>query len=408
VNTVSDLRRALSDEVTRLQAPPGLEIRVLQQALRDSASAAAPPRTRRRRSEPDDRPRVRRDLSLPSRWIAGFVAMLLAIAVIGGLLVSRGLHPTSQASPRMGLPAHGRIAFTMQFGPSGCGSAGHLCDYGNIFSIEPNGTGLRKLTDLATGLDQDPAWSPTSDRIVFDVQFPVGTGLYEATSSNLFSMDANGGTVHQLTSEPSGIFDAGPVISPDGARIAFERFDLSGNLTGIWLMNADGTNIVRVTATPSSAAGGDQNPDFSPDGTRLVFDRDQTDGGNGTIYIVSLDGKGLTQVTPTSLESTRPRWSPDGSRIVFAARSATNYGNIFVVNSDGTGLIALTHLTFPAYAAWPSWSPDGKMIVYDSYTETDNVALAVMDADGSHPTVIWRRERSTNFFAGTASWGTAP
>jgi Tol biopolymer transport system component len=362
---------------------------------------------------PANEPRMRRVWTLSGQWAIGFVAVLLAIAVVGGLLYSRGalpISPASPASPKSGLPAHGRIAFTMQFGPPGCGSSGHMCDYGNIFSIEPNGTGLRRLTNVATGLDQDPDWSPTGDRIVFDVAFPLGSGGYEATSSNIFSMDANGGSMRQLTSEPTGVFDGDPVISPDGNRIAFERFDLSGRLTGIWLMNGDGSNIVRVTMPPASAAGGDQRPDFSPDGTQLTFDRDGSDNGDAVIYIVGIDGKGLRQVTPTSFNLVRPRWSPDGSKLVFSNPQGAGPSpsrNIYVINSDGNGLLALTHMSYPGFAGGPAWSPDGTMIVYDVYTGTDSIQLAVMHADGSNPIVIWHQAPSTNFFAASAGWGTA-
>src|SRR5260370_39456862 len=131
-------------------------------------------------------------------------------------------------------------------------------------------------------------------------------------------MDANGGSMRQLTSEPTGVFDGDPVISPDGNRIAFERFDLSGRLTGIWLMNGDGSNIVRVTMPPASAAGGDQRPDFSPDGTQLTFDRDGSDNGDGVIYIVGIDGQGLRQGTPPSCNFFHPLWSPAGSHLFFS------------------------------------------------------------------------------------------
>lgn len=373
---------------------------------------AADLRSRVVSSLPANEPRRRRVWTLSGQWAAGFVAVLLAVAVVAGLLYTHSIRPTAPASPRSGLPGHGRIAFQITFGPPGCGSSGHYCGYGNIFTIEPNGTGLRMLTNVATGRDANPAWSPTADWIAFDVQFPLGSGLYEATSSNIFSMDAGGGSMRQLTSEPTGVFDGGPVISPDGRRIAFERFDLSGRLTGIWLMNTDGSNVVRVTAPPTSAAGGDQHPDFSPDGTKLAFDRDGTDNGNGAIYIVGIDGRGLRQVTSALLNVVRPRWSPDGSKLVFANASTASKAagrDIFVVDADGSGLKALTHMSAQSFADAPAWSPDGTLIAYDAYVIGTNViALVVMRADGSHPVVIWHPTPNTSFIPESVAWGTAP
>jgi Tol biopolymer transport system component len=324
------------------------------------------------------------------------------------VLVACGSPPPPQTSTTpssaSGPPGHGRIAFTLEFGPTG--------DDGNIVTIEPNGTGLRMLTAVTAGRDGSPAWTATGDRILFDVTFPPGAPYAETTSSNLFSMDPNGGSIRQLTSEPIHVFDGDPAISPDGTQIAFDRFDLSGRRTGIFLMNADGSNIVRITTPPASAAGGDQQPNFSPDGTRLVFVRNGSDGGDGAIYIVGIDGKGLRQVAPTSVDATGPRWSPDGSKLLFGnpdTDHAASGRNIYLVNTDGSGLKALTHEFDPNYAESPAWSPDGTMIVFEQFQQgTYFVGIAVMHADGSHPIVIWHPTPHTNIFPRGAVWGTAP
>src|ERR1700681_3320384 len=214
---------------------------------------------------------------------------LLALVACGSPSPSRtstaNTRTTTTPSSAKGLPVHGRIAFTLEFGATG--------DDANILTIEPNGTGLRMLTTVKTGADADPAWTAAGDRIFFDSSFPSGVTTANATSSNLFSMDRDGGSIRQLTSEPNGVYDGDPAISPDGTRIAFERFDLKARQTAIYLMNADGSHMVRITAPPPSAAGGDQQPSFSPDGTKLAFVRDGIDGGDGVIYIVGIDGKGL-------------------------------------------------------------------------------------------------------------------
>jgi Tol biopolymer transport system component len=337
----------------------------------------------------------------------------IAVSMLLGL-VACGSSPTTGSgiaatpSRATGLPAQGRIAFSVESGPRG--------DYGNIFTIEPNGTGLRMLTTASVGSAADPAWSPIGDRIFFDVQFPIGTGWKKATSSSVFSMDVNGGSMRQLTSELSGVYDGDPAVSADGTRIAFDRFDLSGRLTGIWLMNPDGSNVVRVTTPPTSAAGGDQQPDFSPDGTMIVFDRDGSDNGDGAIYVVGIDGKGLRQVTPASLDATRPRWSPDESKFLFGNpdTASPDVGrNIYVVHADGSQLLALTHESGGDFAESPAWSPDGRMIVFDEeHLATNVIAFVVMHEDGSHPIVIWHTAPSAgNYpaeFPGGATWGKAP
>jgi DNA-binding beta-propeller fold protein YncE len=304
------------------------------------------------------------------------------------------------------VPARGQIAFTLGFGPTG--------DRGNILcTIEPNGTGFRVLTAVTAAGDAEPAWTPKGDRILYYSASTDGASDPNWTSSNLFSIDPNGGPIKQLTFEPTHVYDESPAISPDGARIAFDRFDLSGRRTGIYLMNADGSHIVRITTPPASAAGGDTEPNFSPDGTKLAFVRDGIGGGEGAIYIVGVDGKGLRQVTPASLDAAGPRWSPNGSKLLFGTPGSQNGvfsgRNVYVVNSDGSGLTGLTHEYTPDDAFNPAWSPDGTMIVFEQGLAGVNfIALVVMHADGSHQKVIWHPTPQLDIFPGSLAWGTAP
>ena len=73
-----------------------------------------------------------------------------------------------------------------------------------------------------------------------------------------------------------------PAWSPDGTRIAFGS-DHEG-FRGIYVMDADGSNIQRLSDTRA----GENCPEWSPDGTKLVFAswRD----GDGEIYIMDADG----------------------------------------------------------------------------------------------------------------------
>lgn len=308
--------------------------------------------------------------------------------------------PTPTASP---LPSHGRIAFTVAVGP-------HAEIATNLYTIEPDGTGLKMLTHVTAGCNRSPAWTPKGDRIVFSISVPATRGCDAAASTYLAWMSADGGAIHRLTTEPTGVFDDSPTVSPDGTRIAFSRFDLSGRLTGIWLINTDGSHLVRVTTTPPAwSAGGDQGPAFSPDGTRLVFDRDRTDAGNGALEIVGLDGTGLHEIVPESIDAGGAHWSPDGSRIVFSNSDSATEHDIHVVNADGSGLVTLTNETGYDSAGGPAWSPDGTRIVFTRYHAGDDfVGLAIMNADGSNMVVVWHPTPQTDNFPGGPVWGTAP
>lgn len=103
------------------------------------------------------------------------------------------------------------------------------------------------------------------------------------------------------------------------------------------------------------------------------------------IAVANLDGAGkvLTSGPGNDLD---PAWSPDGTRIAFARNSGGNY-DIWVMNSDGTGLQRLT--LGPRDERYPSWSPDGTTIAYRGYAgATGGSQIFLMSATGANQHAI--------------------
>ena len=144
----------------------------------------------------------------------------------------------------------------------------------------------------------------------------------------------------------------------------------------IYSMNADGTNVTRLTSNGAN----DVEPAISPDGTKVVFQT--TRDGNNEIYVMSIDGSSQTNRTNNPAHDYSPRWSPDGARIVFVS-TRTGSQEIFTMNADGTEVTQLTH---NAFSEWnPAYSPDGAKIAY--HTDRDgNYEVYAMNADGSNQT----------------------
>ncbi len=335
------------------------------------------------------------------RVSVGSVILLIASGCAGGGSAAPTPSEWSTASshgaptPRLVLPAHGRIVFSLQIG--------NPVIYCNLVTIEPDAASRRMITNVAAGSGcyADPVWTPKGDRIVFDI--------VTNTSDHLFAISAAGGSIRQLTS--GSWFDSDPAISPDGRQIAFDRGGgPNPPAPGIFLMNVDGSHIVRITTPPDSAAGGDAYPSFSPDGTKLAFVRNAAQDGEGAIFVVGVDGRDLRQVTPGAyVNAARPHWSPDGSKLLFGTPGSALVGrDVYVVNADGSGLIPLTHMYGASDAENPSWSPDGTMIIFDQYQEGIQFrGLVVMRADGSNPVVIWHPTPNTDVFPVGPAWGTA-
>lgn len=96
------------------------------------------------------------------------------------------------------------------------------------------------------------------------------------------------------------------------------------------------------------------------------------------LWTSNLNGGELTQLR----EGAYPKWSPNGTKIVFEHKQ-----EIWVINSDGTNLIQLTN-TPDIYESLPSFSPDGNYIVYSSNEDVNGKPMMdyniwIMNVDGS-------------------------
>ncbi len=198
--------------------------------------------------------------------------------------------------------------------------------------------------------------------------------------SKLFVARLDGSELRQLTSGPGE--DVTPVWSPDGSQVMFAS--TRGGDEDVWIVRRDGQELRNLTNHPA----GDSHPSWSPDGRRVVFCSTRGDGENDDIYVVNVDGTGLRRLTDNGPDwDTFPSFSPDGSKILFRRLFRVRSGGelltnseIFVMNSDGTGVINLSKNAW--FDGWPSWSPDGRRIAFSS-NRSDPYQIYVMNADGS-------------------------
>jgi TolB protein len=337
------------------------------------------------------------------RKVIPVVLVASAAAALTGL--SSGGSARALAARSGHIDRNGRIAFTYR-------TPGRPT---NILTIEPDGSDVRQLTDTpAGGVSGDPAWTPKGNRILFDSDRADGF-------PHLFSMNPNGEGIKQLTSGTS--FECCASMSPNGDLIAFNGADCgdcpggSFPTQGIYLVGRKGGDFSswqRVTLFPGpDPDGADDEPDFSPDGTKIAFvrqtvTRNTAPAALAAVFVIGVDGSGLTQVTPYELDAEYPRWSPDGTRIVFDS-NADNFPapqHLYVVSADGSGLTQLTdeanNRDFHA-----DWSPDGSKLAFARHTSgVSHIDLDVLDADGANVTTIWRGAHGAS--VGHLSWGTRP
>lgn len=187
--------------------------------------------------------------------------------------------------------------------------------------------------------------------------------------TDLYIMNADGSNRIQLTATPD-IQELDPVLSPDARRIAFTRF--VAGVEQIFVMNADGSNPTQLTDDSGLY------PSWSPDGSTIAFVsfRDNT----LQIYVMDADGSNEQRITTSPGENIWPTWSPDGATIAFTS-TRTRKAEIFLMNADGSNQRNLTDLQ--SDGTEPAWSPDGTRLVFRS--RRDNVAgeLYLINPDGT-------------------------
>lgn len=165
----------------------------------------------------------------------------------------------------------------------------------------------------------------------------------------------------------------------------------------IYVMNTDGTGKTNVSnfsrsTQYSNVSANNYYPRWSPDGTRIVFVSNR-DGGF-KIYVMNADGTGQTNISRNETSDGAPDWSPDGTKIAFICRPGGGV-EICTMNPDGTNRIVLTGNGLNEDS--PVWSPDGKKIAYTVGRFDGATDIYVMNADGSNnvrlPTDTSRKER---------------
>ena len=154
----------------------------------------------------------------------------------------------------------------------------------DLYVVNVNGTGLRRVTTTSGAEERRPQWSPNGKTILFD------------NGGSIYLADEAGGDIRKLTPGRNGTW------SPDGRRIAF----VGGpgiDIDWIWIVGADGRGLKRISPPGVLAEG----LAWSPDGRRIAFERDFHAGAG--IWTIGVDGKRLRLVV-ADRGAAEPDWQP--------------------------------------------------------------------------------------------------
>ena len=217
-----------------------------------------------------------------------------------------------------------------------------------LFTVNADGTGLSPLTNAGNQTsDLYATWAPDGSKIYFSRFTPdPATGW---SHGEIYSVNPNGTGLTKVSNEAASLYN--PSVSPDGKKIAVVRLPLGAawDQARLYTMNPDGTGMAMLT----DGWTGDAEPAWSPDGSKVAFTCHEGFPDQRDICIVGADGKNRQSVVAWQGQQGNPTFSRDGSRIVFESY-ASGYGTLHSVKADGTSAIRLTPFDRNAYysAAW--------------------------------------------------------
>lgn len=357
---------------------------------------------------------VQRDRRQRNRRVkSGIVAV--ALALIAGFALAKAFGSIRPEVPAV-RPPFGTIAFSRSVGGPGTqlyaigpeGVVRLLVSRTDTLSISPDGSrvlysdddpdrGDYEISPAVMALDGSRqrilrpsvpmagphVWSPDETRFV-GIGFVNGeaTGLYTARISD-------GGDLVQVTSPPGRRNDTAIAYSPDGSKILLLRPEnnVSGNngraTKDLFVVNDDGSGLVRLnphgtvlgpfdggivgTPSPSRVFDG-RSASWSPDGTKVAFAAAIGTPGQARgrqvqrgLFVVGADGSDPHQIVPSG-QILDAQWSPSGTWIAFT-RASPSSPDVFIVRPDGTGLRQLTSSSSGLRSWGPMWSPDSSALL---------------------------------------------
>lgn len=149
--------------------------------------------------------------------------------------------------------------------------------------------------------------------------------------------------------------------------------------TGVFTIKPDGTGMHQFSFPFLN--GGSNSQSYSPDGTKIAYEAESSPGsGISNIYVKNADDTGTPiHVSTGTIYDRHPRWSPDGSKIVFV-RNLASGTEIFVANADGSGgEVRRTTHGVTGSGDFPTFTPDGTKIVFAG----GGAAISRVDATGA-------------------------
>ncbi len=226
-----------------------------------------------------------------------------------------------------------------------------------------------QFNTIGSSLGKDIGFAPSGQRVIYTVYDEL---LF---SSSIEAINLNGTQIELVPDRWTGQNIFGPrqprYGGQFGQKVVFIATTDKHQSTQVFLLD---TNAPEGTPAVRQMTDDDDEytyPALSPDGTKIAVVRRITNTANPTIDIVSIDvaSGGMIPITSDgqSYTESTPRWTSDGSKIIFSAIPSNDPGNadIYSKNANGSGS-SLPVYRSPANDIYPVLSPDGRYLAFAS------------------------------------------
>lgn len=292
---------------------------------------------------------------------AGLIVTAIVISIVGFVpiyLAFRGATPASPASSPASAPGSSPPIPPFSIEGSFALVGGRAGSVGGLFVMRADG----HPRQIARRVGLNPSWSPDGTKVLMIRSIPRTEGGTELVIVDVASHRVSALTRHELP---------GPgAWSPTGDAIAFPT-----GYGDLYLVHPDGTGLTQLTS-PGGNCADYSGISWSPDASQIAFGRECEGRGDVGLYVMNADGSNLHRLTsnPRVLDTA---WSPDGGTLAFSEFTGPDIA-VRLINVDGTGERVLT-----SNGESPTWAPNG-----DAIAVVKSGRVVILDRDGKRLTTL--------------------